>query len=840
MTVMRDYLGAPVDGEDANGVVASGTYNDSLDRPTQVRRAAGTSLTNQTTFNYDDTNRVVTISRDRDVNNDNLLVNKVLYDKMGRTKETQQYVGGTNYIAIQSEYNALGQLYKTSNPFKPLSETPDWTITKFDVLGRTTSVTTPDNAAVSTSYSGNTVTVTDQAGKARKTVTDALGRLIEVYEDPAGLNYKTEYGYDVLDDLTTVTQGTVTQGAQTRTFSYDSLKRLKSAINPESGSINYEYDNNSNLQQKTDARGVTTYVYDALNRVTTILYRINGQPDPNTGDVQYLYDNASYGKGRLWLTYKWDTKPSHTAVGAYDALGRVKQFYNLFGNGQGGWSPGYEIDRTYDLAGNVTSQTYPSGHTVTYLYDEAGRTKSFGGNLGDGVTRSYASSFVYNARNQVTQELFGTQTPLYHKLQYNMRGQLWDVRVSTNSDVNGSMNRGGFQYFYDSSYGYGTSGADNNGNVLRANFYSPEDEADVHWAVHRQWYDYDSLNRLKSVTEYFVSYAQAESQQSFQSYDYDCWGNRTINPGSWGVGINTKQFTVDPVTNRLGVPAGQSGTMSYDSVGNLTTDSYSGYGSRTYDLNNRIVAAQDSYAGWSYYTYNADGQRVRRKINNQETWEIYGIDGELLAEYTADGATSSPQKEYGYRDGQLLITAEPAANIKWLVPDHLGTPRIVLDQTGSFANVKRHDYLPFGEELPAGTGGRTTAQGYAVGDGVRQQFTSKERDVETGLDYFGARYFTSMEGRFTSPDPLHASARPSAPQSWNRYTYVLNNPLKLVDPTGLADDDPQKRKDEQPQQPSPQPKVIDLRTDKTINAELDKIRANAKPLPDGAKPSLPM
>jgi hypothetical protein len=96
-----------------------------------------------------------------------------------------------------------------------------------------------------------------------------------------------------------------------------------------------------------------------------------------------------------------------------------------------------------------------------------------------------------------------------------------------------------------------------------------------------------------------------------------------------------------------------------------------------------------------------------------------------------------------------------------------------------------------------------------------------------------------MEGRFTSPDPLQASARPSAPQSWNRYSYVLNNPLKLVDPTGLADDDPQKKKDEQPQQPSPaQPKVVDLRKDKIINGEIDKIRANAKPLPDGAKPEL--
>jgi RHS repeat-associated protein len=137
-------------------------------------------------------------------------------------------------------------------------------------------------------------------------------------------------------------------------------------------------------------------------------------------------------------------------------------------------------------------------------------------------------------------------------------------------------------------------------------------------------------------------------------------------------------------------------------------------------------------------------------------------------------------------------TGSSSANINWLVPDHLGTPRIILDQTGSFANVKRHDYLPFGEELPAGTGGRTPAMGYVAGDGVRQQFTAKERDVETGLDYFEARYYSSAQGRFTSVDPENYQARQdlSNPQSWNAYSYVNNNPLRYIDPDGNALDDP--------------------------------------------------
>jgi RHS repeat-associated protein len=128
-------------------------------------------------------------------------------------------------------------------------------------------------------------------------------------------------------------------------------------------------------------------------------------------------------------------------------------------------------------------------------------------------------------------------------------------------------------------------------------------------------------------------------------------------------------------------------------------------------------------------------------------------------------------------------TGGPSANVKWLVSDQLGTPRMIFDQTGSLARVSRHDYLPFGEELYAGTGGRTTAQGYG-GDNVRQKFTSKERDVETGLDYFGARYYGSAQGRFTSPDDFLNDTHPGDPQTWNLYGYVRNNPLRYIDPDG--------------------------------------------------------
>jgi RHS repeat-associated protein len=148
-------------------------------------------------------------------------------------------------------------------------------------------------------------------------------------------------------------------------------------------------------------------------------------------------------------------------------------------------------------------------------------------------------------------------------------------------------------------------------------------------------------------------------------------------------------------------------------------------------------------------------------------------------------------------------TSSSTGNINWLVTDHLGTPRMTIDQSGSVATVKRHDYLPFGEELFTLTGLRTTALGYSGGDGVRQQFTSKERDNETGLDYFAARYYSSGQGRFLSKDPLNplTSRRNdqeseqsflryiAEPGNWNGYSYVRNNPLRHIDPDGRSPQD---------------------------------------------------
>ncbi|MDX6501147.1 MAG: hypothetical protein QOG23_4407 [Blastocatellia bacterium] len=362
---------------------------------------------------------------------------------------------------------------------------------------------------------------------------------------------------------------------------------------------------------------------------------------------------------------------------------------------------------------------------------------------------------------------------------------MFDTRLSSVNDT-WDWNRGRLILYYSSNHAWGGSGTDNNGNLIYAENWVPPPNATLDQAqtLTQDSYSYDALNRLSAINESSLDIAGGGSwiSQFAQVYGYDRYGNRTIDQtNTWGTNIPKPNFVIDTNTNRLTPPAGY--TMSYDAAGNLTTDTFTGEGTRTYDAENRMKQAWANNQ-WQTYTYDGDGHRVRRNVNGTETWQVYGIGGEVLAEYAGNVGPATPQKEYGYRNGQLLVTAESSANIHWLVTDQLGTPRMIADLSGSLSGVSRHDYLPFGEELYAGVGGRTTGLGY-TGDNVREKFTQKERDIETGLDYFQHRYYESGQGRFTSPDPFGGSGYVSVPQSWNKYSYCLNRPFVFTDPSGL-------------------------------------------------------
>jgi len=835
------YLGGPVNSEDANGVVSSVAYNDALDRPTQGIQARYKVTTppcappsvcvqaekRQTTFTYDDAKHVITTTGDRDTLNDNILTAKAYHDGLGRTWRTAAYEGDT-WTITDTKFDALGRVSQVSNPYRatdPGFASPPsdlWTTTEYDALGRVIKVTAPDGAHVDTAYSGNQVTVTDQAGKKRSSETDALGRLVKVTEDPDGLSHDTSYLYDVLGNLRKVTQG-----AQARWFAYDSLSRLIRVKNPEqdvngnlpphtdpvtggSGwAMAYSYDANGNLSQRIDARGVVAnYSYDALNRHTGVDYINGSQPR----SIRSVYDGAVNGKGRFFFqwTQEGGVNSTRDSIESYDVLGRPRVRWQNFWRGSD-WGTPYIIQQSYNLADNVKTLTYPSGRTVNYDYDQAGRLNSFTGNLGDGVNRNYATGMQYDAAGLMKREQFGTAIPLYHRRHYNNLGQLFDIRLGTDpnpaydsDDLNawqnaaGSWNRGALRLYYSTLNGchvYGNGGTNNNGNLLRMDHYIPLDDATSNFVASIDRYDYDPLNRVKSATE--LTYTQGPSGEDIyqgvfrQAFLYDRWGNRTIDQANTTGGVNSKAFTVDTVknNNRL-LPPGGSGTMEYDEAGNLVRDTYTSGVTQdfVYDGENRLVDVKNGGVPVSWYVYDAEGRRVVRTVGSQGTWQVYGMGGKLLAEYAVGAAPTAAQKEYGYRNRQLLVVwdGSEAGNrqLQWLVQDHLGSTRMAVDRSGSLGGIRRHDFAPFGEELSAGLGIRSASNGYS-GDLVRQKFTGHERDNESGLDYMQARYFSSLQGRFTSVDPLMASATTGDPQSWNRFTYALNNPLRYTDPDGL-------------------------------------------------------
>jgi RHS repeat-associated protein len=805
------HLGKPDTSEDPNGIVSSIAYNDVLDRPTQSIHARYKVTTppceppsvcvpaekRQTTITYDDTNRVITTTSDRGAFNDNILKSKVYYDSFGRTWRGAAYEGST-WSITDTRFDALGRVSQVSNPYRdadpdsassPSGEFAEWTKTVYDALSRVTQVVTPDGAHVDTVYSGNLVTVTDQASKKRRSETDALGRLIKIIEDPDGLNYETHYSYDALGNLRQVAQGT-----QTRTFDYDSLSQLISATNPESGPITYAYDANSNLIEKIDARGVkTTMSYDAINRVRSKVYSgitPEGTAVANvTPPVHYFYDvysglpsgapswSGTPSKGRLiGVTYGSGSEGTYYK---YDVAGRIVTSNQRQGTAN------YATIYEYNLAGNMTFESRGTskgdalGSRRRYLYmfyDEAGRLSAMD-------TIAYPFTGGNNLVRDISYTPFGTlQSERYgngliHSMNYNTRHQPTEIRLGRPDNLESVFRLG---YFFGTANNvngqdYEITPAHNNGNVARIKYF-------ISGTVqYTQTFQYDPLNRLRYAVEHNNGVYNDTSRAWYQTFDYDRYGNR-------GIKVTDTSDNVDGANSALQLAEFSASNnritragFVYDAAGNLIEEPGKIY---TYDAENRMVMATVGGVT-SQCFYDGNSRRIRKVVGGVATRFEYGARGELIAE--RNESNGSLKNDYFYRDGQLLASTKTGTTYEYATADHLGSPRAWTDHSGNLVAGGRHDYLPFGGELFAGVGNRTTGQGYATStqqDGQRKQYTSKERDSETGLDYFLARYHSSMQGRFASVDPENYGAEPEDPQSWNGYAYARNNPVLYTDPDG--------------------------------------------------------
>ena len=256
--------------------------------------------------------------------------------------------------------------------------------------------------------------------------------------------------------------------------------------------------------------------------------------------------------------------------------------------------------------------------------------------------------------------------------------------------------------------------------------------------------------------------ASSEAGSWTRHYGYDQYGNGWVTANS---GVPPSASTPQAASNYNPQNQLLIDGAAYDAAGNQTA--IAGL-LHTHDAENRLLTS--TLGGvTTAYTYDGDGRRVQKATGSSTTTYVYDAAGQLAAEY---GAVTTPP---------------PPCATCYLTADHLGSTRMVTDSNGTVQSLT--DYLPFGEEIQSGVGGRPApyypSDALAVADGVTQKFTGKERDVETGLDYFGARYLSAAQGRFTSPDPL--SLQPNGdPQTLNVYSYALNNPLRFIDDEGFS------------------------------------------------------
>jgi RHS repeat-associated protein len=775
-----DCVGAlPQSVTDPNGNVTSVNYgSDPLYRPVSEKDAQN----NTTSFSYAAGGVSTTTTYPTSTGATN--TEAVYTDTLGR-ENNSQVLDGSSYDtnSIYRQWGS-GVGFETKTPLTcsssedalcPLSTgggiqvivTEPTTTTVYDPLGRPTSSTTISCVGFncqtysSTSYSyypatvsGNNVSdvLVSTTGASKNFEYDALGRLTSVCEVSAqsgsgacgqahAVNgFLTTYAYNILGDITSVTQG-----AQTRSFSYDMLRRLTSETNPESGTTNYLYDTATfvcttaypgKLVRKADANeNFTCPQYDLMGRMIGITYS-----GPNAGPSSYfVYDAASYNgtamtnaKGHIAEAYTCTTcSPTPTKITdeyfSYDTRGQLNGVWESTPHSNGY----YQTTAGYFPNFILSSLTVPGAvSNLAYALDSKGRPDSATANSG---ATSLVSSTSYNPADEpltVSLGLGDTDSFLY----------------------DGAYRPGNFTYAVGSA---GTTVAGilgyNSGNGTVGSLQITDGFNTA--ASETCSYSYDDMLRPNGDN---CGSAWA------QTFSYDRYGNITKSGSlSFNPGYNSS-------TNRY---SSSFAYATYDNNGNLTDDGTSGCGGGAgdcytykYDANNYVVSVTTS-SGTTNVIRDAFGRTV--EIAGTPTTEIlYSPAGKTAIMSGANAQAVFAQlpggSEMEYRGGSYLFHHK----------DWLDSSRFISIR-GSRSMYFDTAYAPFGENyVPSGT--------------TDLDFTGERQDVVAGLYDFQYREYNPNQGRWLSPDPAgNGAVDPSDPQSWNRYSYVQNSALSKTDPLGL-------------------------------------------------------
>jgi len=714
-------------------------------------------------------------------------------DGLGRTVQTKKdltvHTGPSSTAADVMQvsgrltFDHVGRLVESRYPTtEPLGtpgafrSTPDGvqpTRTTFDILDRSTSVRLPDNTVTAFSYgfgpdrSGATqfqTTANDANGNTKFTFRDVRNLVTSMQESHNGQPVWTSYSYDALDQLTGVRDDhNNASGA-----AYDNLGRRTIVETPDAGRTETVYDLAGNRTAEITANlrasgGQIRYGYD-INRLVSITF-----PNFPANNVSYTYGAPGATDNRAGRITRV-TDESGVEDRFYGKLGEgVKEIKTV--NTDTGPAETYTTQYTFDTFGRMQSMVYPDGEVLTYRYDSGGMVRQASG-VKEGRTYSYVSRLEYD---KFEERAFlasgnGTQTSYTYD---PVDRQLSNLRAGPT----------GGTPFQNLLYDY-----DNVGNIvqLRNDVPVPPPSGDGGPSI--QNFTYDDLYRLTAASGTY-EFEPDKLNRYTVSLSYDSINNllsknqlhEVVQPP--GNPTPQHQTTYDNTyayggskphaASHIGDQA-----FNYDANGNQTGWTADGSGQQrtiVWDEENRIQSVFDN-GHEKAYKYDDSGERVIKRGPQGETAYVnqyFSIRNRSIGtKHIFAGTTRIASK--------LMKRNAEEKDRYFFHPDHLGSNSYITDATG---DIYRHtEFFPSGEAW--------------VDEASNKQrtpylFAGKELDEETGLYYFGARYYDARTGVWQSPDPAAESYLAGAPNggvyspvNLAAYTYADNNPLTVTDPTG--------------------------------------------------------
>ena len=690
-------------------------------------------------------------------------VTKTYYDALNREirGETEGYDGSGTSTAIykDTEYDNLGRPYRTSRPYYS-GQTVYWTTVAYDGIGRVISETQPPDGTststtTTTAYNGLTVTVTNANSQTRTTVKNSQGQVVSVTDAQA----KTiTYAYDAFGNLATTTDPL----GNINTLNYDLRGRKTNMADRDMGNWIYFYDALGQLIRQVDAKGmVSIMAYDQLGRL-----RQRAEADL----VSFWYYDTYKGGGACNKGFgklcQVETDHGYIRQITYDNLGRFSNQTASFGGAS------YTDSAGYDGNGRLVSRGYPTGFSLQYGYTA---TLGYLNEIRNSATNAlYWQANTLDAAGHLVQQTYGNG--VITQQNYNpANGRLTGIVAGAG---NGVQN---FTYTYD-----------NLGNILS--------RSDANQAL-AESFTYDSLNRLETAT---VNSSGAGIVTT--TYGYDAIGNLThrsdLNPAAnsylYPAAGAAKPHAVSRVNFGAASPwPNHYRTYSYDANGNLISSGH-------YNASNQVVPGNSRTAFFTSFNmlsvvYN-DASSVRLNLNQ------YGPEHQRLTSTLVD-ASGTHSTVYVNPDnaGGLFYEKEtkPDSSIehrhyvtaygvvvamvrqngsstvtRYFHRDNLNSTTAISDENGIV--LERLAYEPFGNRrFPSGL---TDPNNTIVADQTHRGFTNHEQFDGLDIIHMNGRIYDPVIGRFLSADPYIQA--PGNLQSYNRYSYTLNNPLFYTDPTG--------------------------------------------------------